>query len=49
MTRGYHDVQFRLAIQPSVDLTVGLIPIKATIDDIRKEMEIGYKDGLKAV
>ena len=49
MTRGYHDVKFRLAIQPSLDLTVGLIPVRATEDDMQNELEQGYKDGLEAV
>lgn len=48
MTRGYHDVQFRLLVAPSKPLTSkGFVPINATADDIEAEIEQGYQDGLK--
>jgi len=48
MTRGYHDVNFRLLIAPSSPLTQkGMIPISATAEDIALEKEQGYNDGLR--
>ena len=48
MTRGYHDVDFRLLIAPSKPLTSkGFVPINATADDIAMEMVQGYEDGMK--
>ena len=47
MTRGYHDVQFRLLVAPSKPLTSkGFVPINATAEDIDLEIEQGYQDGL---
>ena len=35
MTRGYHDVDFRLIVTPSEPLTEkGIVPIYATAEDI---------------
>lgn len=48
--RGYHDVNFRLVIQPSAKLTTsGALPIEATRKDLNRELDQGFKDGLAAV
>ena len=48
MTRGFHDVNFRLLVIPSEPLAAGgMIPISATKEDIRAEIDIGRKDGLR--
>jgi len=39
MLRGYNDINFRLTVVPSQNLTTkGVIPVYATTEDIRKEM-----------
>ena len=45
MTRGYHSVNFRFIVEPSEQLTGGWLPLSATVEDIRKEISIGLKDG----
>jgi len=48
MTRGFHDVNFRLLVIPSEPLAAGgMIPISATKEDIRAEIDLGRKDGLR--
>lgn len=48
MYRGFHDVNFRLLVIPSEPLAAGgMIPISATKEDIRAEIDIGRKDGLR--
>lgn len=50
ITRGFHDVNFRLIVKPGKELTSkGLVPIYATAEDILNEIKQGYKDGLKAI
>jgi len=50
MTRGYHGVNFRLAIIPSKSLTsAGVVPLDANKKDIEDEINLGYSDGLNAV
>ena len=50
MTRGYHDVNFRLVVKPSTPLTSkGIVPIDATAEDIQNEIDQGYSDGMDAV
>jgi hypothetical protein len=50
MTRGYHDVYFRLAIIPGKSLTsAGVVPLNANKKDMEDEMNLGYNDGLNAV
>ena len=50
VTRGYHDVDFRLMVTPSEPLTEkGMIPIYATAADIQVEIDLGYKDGRNAI
>ena len=39
MTRGYHNVNFRMLIKPSIPLTsIGLLPINATHEEIMNEI-----------
>ena len=48
MLRGYKDIDFRLMVLPYKPLTGGVIPLKATADDVAREWAQGYEDGLKA-
>ena len=48
MTRGFHKVNFRFVVIPSEPLVAGgMVPISATKEDIRAEIEIGRKDGTR--
>ena len=48
--RGYQDVNFRLVIQPSEELTSsGALPINAGLDELADEQRKGYRDGKNAV
>jgi len=50
VTRGYPHINFRYTVAPTTDVpSAGIIPIKATLDMIKEEIEIGYRDGLAAV
>ena len=50
MSRGYPDVDFRLVVQPSKELTsTGKIPIFASAEEIQNEIDTGYADGLQAL
>lgn len=50
MFRGYHDVNFRLVLQPSESLTeAGFIPINGTLEDLKREIDQGYSDGVAAI
>ena len=49
ITRGYHNINFRLLIKPGIPLTSnGFLPINATHEEIMNEIGQGYLDGLNA-
>jgi len=50
VTRGYPNVHFRYTVAPTQEVpSSGLVPISASNEDIRKEIDIGYQDGLRAI
>ena len=50
VTRGYPHINFRYTVAPTTDVpSAGMIPIHATKDMITEEIEIGHRDGLKAI
>ena len=50
MMRGFPDVHFRLIIEPVGELkSSGALPINATEEDMKREIEKGISDGAKAV
>jgi predicted acylesterase/phospholipase RssA len=50
VTRGYPNVKFRHIVAPTVPVPDnGYVPIFSTKENIKKEIAIGYEDGLKAI
>ena len=50
VTRGFPHINFRYTVAPMTDVpSAGLVPIRATQEMIREEIDIGYRDGLRAV
>jgi hypothetical protein len=50
VTRGYPKIKFRHIIMPTEDPPeVPFPPIFTTVDNIEKEIALGYSDGLKAI
>jgi len=50
VTRGYPDVKFRHIVAPTVPVPDnGFVPLISTSENIAREIDIGYADGLKAI
>lgn len=50
VTRAHPHVTYRYTVAPSTAPPVsGLIPIKATKEQIREEIQLGYDDGMKTI
>lgn len=48
--RSFKNINFRLYVEPSEALTQdGAVPIYATAEDLRREIDLGIKDGKRAV
>lgn len=50
MTRGFHEVNFRYVLSPSIaPKSAGLAPISADLEAIQSEIDVGYADAAKAI
>jgi len=50
ITRGYPGVKFRHIIAPTENPPDhGFVPIFATVENIKAEIDLGYRDGIKAI
>jgi hypothetical protein len=50
VTRSYHGVEFRYIVSPTTKPpNSDLIPLRATQEDVQKEIAMGYRDALKAI
>ena len=50
VTRGYPHIEFRYTVAPSEELpSAGFMPIYGSVESVTKHIEIGYRDGKKAI
>lgn len=50
VTRGYPHINFRYTVAPSEELpSAGFMPIYGSVESVTKHIEIGLRDGKKAI
>ena len=50
ITRGYPNIHFRHVVAPTTQVpSSGIVPIFATTEQLKTEMDIGYKDGYRVI